>query len=249
MNNLLNEFSLTRIPIVEIFHSISGEGISAGDVVTFVRVAGCDLRCTWCDTKYSFKENGTGISQLLPEEIAIKLSEIGTLEIICTGGEPLEQNKSKRYLPAYLQSKGFNVRIETSGGSDLYSEIELDFFNLDKTNRPVYTMDIKCPGSGMSEKNNFENIGLLDRRDELKFVVADEEDLDYAMNKIQEFRNELSEKRIMLNFSPVFESMESLTACWEFLKEKTPYFQEKKLLARLSLQIHKFIWPPHQRGV
>jgi 7-carboxy-7-deazaguanine synthase len=248
MNDLLNKFSTTRIPMVEIFHSISGEGVSAGDVVSFVRVAGCNLRCSWCDTKYSFNESGAGVDQLLPDEVVGKLQEIGTTEIICTGGEPLEHEKTKRFLPVYLQSLGYNVRIETSGASNLYQPNELAFFSLNENNRPVYTMDIKCPASGMDVHNNLENIQFLDKRDELKFVVANDDDLEFSLKIIQQYQEYLSDKQITLNFSPVLGSMEPRLLV-EFLKLKSTYFAKNHLKARLSLQIHKFIWPPHQRGV
>jgi len=248
VKNFLSGFKDEKIPLVEIFQSISGEGVSVGNVVTFVRVAGCDLRCTWCDTKYSFKTSGEGIEQLLPDQIIERLNNLGPKEIICTGGEPLEHNKSKRYLPAYLQSKGFNVRIETSGGSNVYSEEELTGFDLNSTTRPVYTMDIKCPASRMDSKNIFDNIELLDKRDELKFVAADEQDLSYSMDVIEKHKEHLANNQITLNFSPVFESLKPVDLVG-FMIKNNEYFQSQSLKARMSLQIHKFIWPPHQRGV
>lgn len=248
MNDLLRSFHTTKIPMVEIFQSVSGEGVSAGEIVTFVRVAGCDLRCTWCDTKYSFKESGGGVEQMIPETVIERLRDFGSNEIICTGGEPLEHNKSKRYLPLYLQSEGFKVRIETSGGSDLYTKGELEYFKLKELLRPVYTMDIKCPASGMQAHNNYNNFNLLDERDELKFVVADDADLAFAVDVIDCYKLLLAAKEITINFSPVFESMTPQYLV-DFLKRKTAYFGKEKLKTRLSLQLHKFIWPPHLRGV
>ena len=248
MPDLVNNFLSTKIPMVEIFHSISGEGVSAGNIVTFVRVAGCDLRCTWCDTKYSFKTRGHNVPQMLPEEILAQVKKIGTREIICTGGEPLEHDTFKRYLPAYLQANGFKVRIETSGGSLLYNKEELDVFNLSIERRPQYTMDIKCPASKMEQHNKYENLQHLDKRDELKFVVASDEDLTFSMKVIKDHVLKFSKSQITLNFSPVFEAMEPAYLAG-FLKQNSAYFESKKLLARLSLQLHKFIWPPHQRGV
>ncbi len=248
MTEILARFKDTQIPMVEIFHSISGEGVSTGNLTSFVRVAGCDLRCTWCDTKYSFKESGYDVPMMLPEEIKEKVALFGCSEVICTGGEPLEAEKTKRYLPAYLQQSGYRVRIETSGGSPLYTTEELSFFNLTEFTRPVYTMDIKCPTSGMERHNIFANIERLDHRDELKFVVANEPDLDYAMEVIAKYQWHLSNCQVTLNFSPVFKAME-LPWLVEFLKQHNRFFEEKRLKVRLSLQIHKFIWPPHQRGV
>jgi 7-carboxy-7-deazaguanine synthase len=91
------QFENTQIPIVEIFHSVSGEGISAGKIVVFVRVAGCNLRCSWCDTKYSFPESGDSVTMMLPSEIVAKIDSFGSKEIICTGGEPLEEGKRNGY--------------------------------------------------------------------------------------------------------------------------------------------------------
>ncbi|QQS52311.1 MAG: radical SAM protein [Bacteroidota bacterium] len=248
MNRLLAKFHDTKIPMVEIFHSISGEGVSAGNLTTFVRAAGCDLRCTWCDTKYSFKETGHDVPMMQPQEIMNQVALFGCSEVICTGGEPLEIEKTKRYLPAYLQQSGYRVRIETSGGSPLYSSEELLFFNLTELSRPVYTMDIKCPSSGMESRNLFSNIEQLDVRDELKFVVANQHDLDYAMEVIAKYQRHFSQSQLTLNFSPVFDAIE-LPVLVEFLKLHNKIFEEKRLKVRLNLQIHKFIWPPHQRGV
>ncbi len=243
-----NEFLVSRIPIVEIFNSISGEGVSAGRIVTFVRVAGCDLRCVWCDTKYSFKTEGEGVEQLSPEQIVSRVDHYKTTNVICSGGEPLEHGYAKRLLPAFLHSKGFFVRIETSGGSLLYNLEELKEFNLNDESRPVYTMDIKCPGSKMEERNILDNILGLDRRDELKFVITGQEDFKYSIDVINEYSRHLSQQKIDLNFSPVFGAItpKELT---ELLLENRELFKEKNLRTRLSLQLHKFIWPPHQRGV
>lgn len=243
----IERFAETRIPMVEIFHSISGEGVSSGNIVTFVRVAGCNLRCSWCDTKYSFKESGEGVEQLLPNEILERVESFGSSEIICTGGEPLEEGKSKRYLPLFLASHDFSVHIETSGGSKVYSDEELKAFNLEREDIS-YCMDIKCPASGMDKDNIFDNIPILSGKDELKFVVQDENDLKYAMDVIKEYKDHLSEEAIALNFSPVFETIEPVRIV-DFLKENNSFFEENDLWPRLNLQLHKYVWPPHQRGV
>lgn len=240
-------FEKTPIPVIEIFQSISGEGISAGNLVSFVRTGGCDLRCTWCDTKYSFVESGTEVRMMLPEEIEKELLQLGCSDIICTGGEPLEQGKVKRLLPAWLSSVGFTVHIETSGASALYSKAELKTFDIER-NEISYCMDIKCPGSVMSDKNLYTNIPLLNGDDEIKFVVSNREDMDFAMKIIDKYKVHLSEEYIALNFSPVFDALKPVEVV-DFLKENRSYFEEHELWARLSLQIHKFVWPPHKRGV
>lgn len=247
MNVSPEQFEETSIPVVEIFQSISGEGVSSGNIVSFVRVAGCDLRCTWCDTKYSFNETGAGMKQMLPDEIADALFEIGSNEIICTGGEPLEANKAKRFLPLFLASHEFSVHIETSGGSPLYSNEELEAFNIDRE-EISYCMDVKCPDSGMSHKNILKNIPLLKESDELKFVVASQTDMNFAFQTIKKYKEHLSAENIALNFSPVFEAIRPVEIV-DFLKRHTVFFEDHELWPRLNLQLHKYVWPPHQRGV
>ncbi|MBN1116027.1 MAG: radical SAM protein [Bacteroidales bacterium] len=243
----LKEFEKVKIPVIEIFQSISGEGITAGNLVSFVRVAGCNLRCTWCDTKYSFPETGPGVKDMLPREILEELIELGSTEVICTGGEPLEPGKAKRYLPAYLAANDFSVVIETDGAVPVYSAGETDSFDIDLSDIS-YCMDIKCPGSGMSEHNLLENIIELTGDDELKFVVRDKADLDYALDIIDKYKDYLADEDIALNFSPVFGAIQPVEIV-DFLKSHTEYFESNGLWPRLSLQIHKFVWPPHQRGV
>lgn len=240
-------FESTPIPIVEIFQSISGEGISAGNLVVFVRAAGCNLRCTWCDTKYSFPESGDTVTMMLPSEIVAKIDSFGSREIICTGGEPLEEGKIKRLLPAYLASLGYKIRIETSGASKLYIGDELLLFNGAHENIS-YCMDVKCPGSGMVYQNMLTNITLLKEGDELKFVVKDATDLNFSFDVIEAYKKQLSEKNIAINFSPVFDAI-APSEIVDFLKQKNRMIVDNGLWVRLSLQIHKYIWPPFMRGV
>ncbi len=242
----IKEYEQIPIPVVEIFQSISGEGISAGNIVSFVRIAGCNLRCAWCDTKYSFNESGEGVQMMLPADIRKTLSGIGSNEIICTGGEPLEEGKSKRFLPVYL-ANFFKVRVETSGGSILYSEKELLNFGILR-DQISYCMDIKCPGSKMDHKNLYNNIFELKKNDELKFVVINTEDLLFSLEIIEKYKSSLSGSGIALNFSPVFGSVDP-DVIVDFLKENTKYFMDNSLWARLSLQLHKIVWPPDMRGV
>ncbi len=243
------EFKQKRIALIEIFNSVSGEGISAGEIVTFVRVAGCNLRCTWCDTKYSFKTSGKGVVELAPDEIVAKLNEIGCKTIISTGGEPMEDDKIKRYLPLYLNSLGFNTRIETSGHSSLYTEIELSSYLDGDSKRPSYTMDVKCPDSNIEESPLLQsNMNRLLPGDELKFVAASYGDLNYALLVIKRYKNLLSENKIAINFSPVFGLMEAKEIV-SFMQDNHSWFVSHNLIARLSLQIHKYIWNPDKRGV
>ncbi len=242
----LEQFLETKIPIVEIFCSVSGEGITQGQLVTFVRTAGCNLRCSYCDTTYSYNESGKDIELLTPEEILIRVKALGCREIICTGGEPLEEGKPKRFVPYYLASKGFNVRIETNGscrlgdGSPLFEKQEAPVF---------YVLDVKCPSSGMSQYNIFEeNFNKLRPGDELKFVMADEEDIRYALDVIDRYKKIFSEKQVVINFSSVFGKLPPEKIV-KVMIEKNSYFMDNGIKVRLSLQIHKFIWKPETRGV
>lgn len=246
----ISKFEESRIPIVEIFTSISGEGISNGEIVSFVRVAGCNLRCSYCDTQYSYEEQSISNQYLLPTEVVDKLNKLGCNDIICTGGEPLEACKTKRYLPIYLSTKGFNVRIETNGSCHLYTQEEvLSFTGVTKLNSLNYTLDIKSPSSGMKDKNIFlDNFKRLKSKDEIKFVVGTDEDISYAMDTIKSYRNILSQNGVIINFSPIFNKIDPVKIV-EFLKQESKYFHKNNLKVRLSLQIHKYIWPPEERGV
>ena len=245
----LEEFKNCRIPIVEIFTSISGEGISAGEVFTFIRTAGCNLRCSFCDTTYSYDEKGSQNEFLYPEEILERLKIMGAFKLLCTGGEPLETEKAKRYLPLYLAAKGFDVRIETNGSCPVYSKEEFLSFTDKEILRLHYVLDVKCPGSLMSQYNIFEeNFSNLSIGDEIKFVVANQKDLDYAITVIAKYKAVFSSNEVAINFSPVFNSIETKDIV-AMLVEKNSYFMGEGLKVRLSLQIHKVIWPPEMRGV
>ncbi|WP_408954434.1 radical SAM protein [Natroniella sp. ANB-PHB2] len=246
----IEEFRETKIPVVEIFNSISGEGISAGEVVTFVRVAGCNLRCSYCDTEYSYERNGEDVSWMLPEEIVEQVSEFGSQKVICTGGEPLEVKYPKRYLPLYLAVKGFAVRIETNGSCPLYNNQEFRSFLTDSLLAQInYTVDVKCPSSGMFEYDLLgENVERLDSKDELKFVVGSQEDIEYAEDIIDNYKEILAAEGVVVNFSPVSGELPPAYLV-DYLTAKEEYFNNNGLKVRLSLQIHKIIWPEETRGV
>ncbi|WP_018247613.1 radical SAM protein [Orenia marismortui] len=239
-----------KIPVVEIFKSVSGEGISAGEVVVFVRVAGCNLRCSYCDTKYSYNQNLEEYQYLTYEEIRERINKFNCNEVICTGGEPLERDQVKRYLPLYLVEQGFKVRIETNGSCQLYSKQELSEFKINSRDSDLnYTLDIKSPSSKMSDNNIFmDNFIKLESNDELKFVVGDNKDLEYALAVIEKYKDILAQRQVVINFSPIFEAIE-VDKIVEFLKQESLFFTKNNLKVRLSLQLHKFIWPPEARGV
>jgi 7-carboxy-7-deazaguanine synthase len=208
----------------EIFYSIQGESSFAGLPSVFIRLAACDLRCTYCDTAYAFHE---GREMAIPE-ILDSIESYPTRLALVTGGEPLLQ-KSVRDLFQELLGRGYTVCLETGG------HISLD----DVDPRVHKIMDLKCPSSGMETHNRYENIEHLTRRDEIKFVVGDRIDFDWACDAIR--RHDLSSRVGSVLFSPVF--------------KKLPYDQLARwvldcgLPVRMQLQLHKLIWPDVTRGV
>ena len=211
--------------ITEIFHSIQGESSYAGRPCVFVRTTGCNLRCVWCDTAYSFH----GGRDMAVPEIVEEVRRLGgacrLVEI--TGGEPLLQ-KDVGDLAASLLAEGYTVLCETSGSVPV-----------DRVPREVIKIvDFKCPGSGEVEANDWSNLELLDpERDELKFVIADREDYDWARQQVE--RRDLG--RFAVHFSPEFDGMNRRVLAEWILSDALP--------VRLQLQIHKFVWDPAMRGV
>ena len=209
--------------ISEIFTSIQGESTFCGLPCTFIRVAGCNLRCKYCDTTYAL-EGGEELklSQILS---SVRDSEISLVEL--TGGEPLLQDECYLLVNLLLE-EGYEVLLETNGSVPL-----------DKVDsRVVKIVDIKCPGSGMSDHMDFSNIAYLAQKDEVKFVISDREDFDWARKIIDRYR--IIEKCKVL-VSPVFSKMEA--------KKLASWIIEERLPLRLQLQLHKFIWPDMSRGV
>ncbi len=235
---------------MEIFNSISGEGISTGILTSFVRVASCNLRCSYCDTVYSYAVDAENIRWMTPAEIADELRAMDCRHVICTGGEPLEHGKAKRMLPMYLASEGFEVRIETNGSCLVYSDEELEAYGGNKLRANLwYTLDVKCPGSDMAHFDKLaDNVNRLAEGDEIKFVVGDDDDFDYAMQLIERHDKLLSEREVVLCFSPVFGRMEPHKLV-DLMKAQGKCFMESALKVRFSLQVHKVIWPADAMGV
>ena len=211
--------------ITEIFFSIQGESSYAGRPCVFVRTTGCNLRCTWCDTEYAFH----GGRDMSVDEI---IDEVGRLGGACrlvelTGGEPLLQHDIGD-LAQRLLDAGYTVLCETSG-------------SLPVTRLPgevVKIIDIKAPGSGEAEANDWSNLEHLDpARDELKFVIAGRDDYDWSVALLRE--RDLG--RFVVHFSPEFEGMDR--------RELAEWILEDGLPVRMQLQVHKFIWHPAARGV
>jgi len=209
--------------ISEIFTSIQGESTFCGLPCTFVRVTGCNLRCRYCDTTYTFEEG----EELNLDQILNRVRESGISLVELTGGEPLIQEECYLLINLLLE-EGYDVLLETNGS-----------VSLEKVDgRVVKIVDIKCPGSGMSEHMDFSNIAYLAQKDEVKFVISDREDFDWAREIIGKYR--LIEKCKVL-ISPVFPKMEA--------KKLASWIIEERLPVRLQLQLHKFIWPELNRGV
>jgi 7-carboxy-7-deazaguanine synthase len=206
----------------EIYQSIQGESTYAGLPCVFVRLTGCPLRCVWCDTPHAF---GEGEPMSVPQVLrAVEALPPRLVEL--TGGEPLAQPECLPLMTA-LADSGRKVLLETSGA--------LDVANVDP--RVTIIMDLKCPGSGEVDANRYANLDALKPEDELKFVIADRRDFDWAIEQIRRF--DLA-GRIVL-FSPAFGQLEYL--------QLATWILESRLPIRMQLQLHKHVWHPQARGV
>jgi 7-carboxy-7-deazaguanine synthase len=215
--------------VTEIFHSIQGESTWAGLPCTFVRLTGCPLRCVWCDTEYAFH----GGERMTQDEILARVDAFGTKLVEITGGEPLV-HRGAFALAERLLDGGYTVLVETSGAVDVGS--------LDKRAHKI--MDLKCPGSGESSKNLWSNLAHLTPRDEIKFVVADRADYEWAVAAILEHRLDerlrAGELRALL-ISPVWDTLD--------LRQLSEWVLEDRLPVRLQVQLHKLIWGANVPGV
>ena len=208
--------------VTEIFFSIQGESTHAGRPCVFVRLTGCNLRCRWCDSEYTF----TGGEKTTVDEILERVKSYGCNLVEVTGGEPLAQSESLD-LVKRLCDEGFEVLIETSGSIDVEP--------VDR--RAKLILDVKCPGSGEVEKNRWSNIEHLKPVDEIKFVIADRADYDWAKSVIEE--RKLDRWTILL--SPVWGEME--------MKSLAEWMLADRLPARFQTQLHKHIWGADVKGV
>lgn len=209
--------------ITEIFHSIQGESTWSGVPCTFVRLTGCPLRCTWCDTEYAFYEG----RWMTVAEVVEAVEAFGCPLVELTGGEPLLQPGAGPLMTA-LADRGHEVLLETGGG--------LDVGGVDPRVRRI--VDVKCPGSGEAAANRWSNLDLLTPRDEVKFVLAGEEDYRWAREVIREHR---LEERCPVHLSPVHGRLDPTQLAGWVLRDR--------LRARVQLQLHKLLWDPQARGV
>jgi 7-carboxy-7-deazaguanine synthase len=211
----------------EIFYSIQGESTFAGQPCVFVRLTGCDLRCTYCDTEYAFYEGKKRTVGSIIDEVAkhpCRLVEV-------TGGEPLLQ-KRVHLLMSRLCDLGYTVLIETSGAHDI-APVDPRVHRI---------MDLKCPTSGESARNRMENLPLLGPRDEVKFVIGSREDYDWARAQVQAGLPGWADRVNAILFSPVFGKITPLDLATWTMADALPR-------VRMQLQMHKLIWEPNQRGV
>jgi len=212
------------LKINEIYFSIQGESSYAGLPCVFIRLTGCNLRCTYCDTEYAFYEG----QDYSVKDVIAKVGEYDCKLVEITGGEPLVQDQECRELMTTLCNKGYEVLLET-GGSLPINEID---------NRVKIVMDLKCPSSGMMKKNLYDNINFLKKNDELKFVMGSREDYEWTKEIIKNYR---LEEKCELLFSVVFGKLEPL--------DLVEWMLQDKVKARFQLQMHKFIWQPDKKGV
>ena len=212
------------LTINEIFYSIQGESTYAGRPCVFVRLTGCDLRCSWCDTEYAFHE---GRRQSLDEVLA-EVDRLDCPLVEVTGGEPLLQEGVYPLMQALLD-RGRTVLLETGGHRSTARVPEA----------VVTILDVKCPGSGEAGRNDWSNLERLRARDEVKFVVKDREDYEFARDVISKHR--LGERAAAVHVSPVHGVMD--------LRLLSEWVLTDRLPARVQVQLHKFIWEPGTRGV
>jgi 7-carboxy-7-deazaguanine synthase len=207
--------------VSEIFHSLQGESTRVGLPTVFVRLTGCPLRCAWCDTEYAF----SGGETLTLGDVLIEVAKHGARQVCVTGGEPLAQ-KACLPLLAALCDAGYSVSLETSGA--------LDISSVDP--RVSRIMDLKAPASGESDKNLWGNLPRLNARDEIKIVLADEADYEWARKAIRERKLDAICPVLL---SPVAGKLEAKRLAEWVLRDKLP--------VRMQLQLHKLIWGP-ERG-
>jgi len=212
------------LTVNEIFHSIQGESTHAGRPCVFVRLTACDLRCSWCDTPYAFHEG----RKMTIDEVVAAVDRHGCPLVEITGGEPLLQDDVYPLMERLL-SQGRTVMLET-GGHRPIARVPRDV---------VKIVDVKCPGSGEADRNEWRNLDALAPHDEVKFVVKDRADYEYAREVIA--RYDLASRAAAVLLSPVHGVMDPRTLTEWMLADRLP--------ARLQLQLHKFIWHPGTRGV
>ena len=224
--------------LIETYKSVQGESSFSGAPCIFVRLAGCNLRCSWCDSEYTF----TGGYKQSDDEVVRAVEALMPVRLVeFTGGEPMLQARELLPLMRRLLASGYELMLETSGERPL-GEVPAAVHKI---------VDVKCPGSGEAGRFAMENLGALTRADEVKFVIADRADYEFAREFTREHR--LPERAGHVLFSPAFKkapSLERSTAnCALDPRLLVEWMLADGVPARLSLQIHKYIWEPQKKGV
>jgi 7-carboxy-7-deazaguanine synthase len=212
------------LTVNEIFHSIQGESTRAGDRCVFVRLTACDLRCSWCDTPYAFYEG----RKMSVDDVLSAVESYGCPLVEITGGEPLLQEGVYELMDRLLAA-GHTVLLET-GGHRPIDRVPVSV---------VKIVDVKCPGSGEADKNCWSNLDRLAPHDEVKFVVLDRADYEFARDVVA--RTQLSSRAAAILFSPVHDVLDPQTLSEWVIADRLP--------VRVQLQLHKLIWSPTTRGV
>ena len=225
--------------LIELYKSVQGESSFAGLPCIFVRLAGCNLRCSWCDSEYTF----TGGKPFTEDEIVAQIEALAPCRLIeFTGGEPMLQAKELLPLMRRLLAEGYTLMMETSGERPL-AEVPPAVHKI---------VDVKCPGAGAAANSfRMENLGALSKNDEVKFVISNREDYEFARDFISQ--NELNRRAGGVLLSPAFQKTPSPQRTADNMaldpRKLVEWMLADGLDARLSLQIHKFIWEPMKKGV
>ncbi len=220
--------------VIEKFISIDGEGPTSGELAVFIRFQGCNLRCSYCDTKYSWDEESiNNIEILSAEEIYDYIKSAKVKNVTLTGGEPLIQKNISSLLELLNNDEDLVVHIETNGS------VNIKEFK-DKYKNILFILDYKSPSSDMMEQMDKENFNLIDKKDMYKFVIGSKEDVNKALEiiKLYDLQN-----KCLVYFSPVFDSSLTMEEIVDFMKENNLNN------VRLQVQLHKIIWDKEVRGV
>ena len=224
--------------LIEIYKSVQGESSFTGRPCIFVRLAGCNLRCSWCDSEYTF----TGGHKMSLDEVVAEIKKLAPVKLVeITGGEPLLQERELIPLMERLMAESYEILLETSG--------ERPLANVPRQVHKI--VDVKCPASGEGGSFRLENLELLTLEDEAKFVIANREDYEFARDFVRQHRLESLVRDVL--FSPAFRKdptpERDTRNCLLNPKELVEWILADGLKVRLGLQVHKFIWEPMTKGV
>lgn len=217
--------------VVETFISINGEGQHAGELALFIRFAGCNLNCNYCDTRWA-NQPDVVYQEMTETEIKALVTDSGVRNVTLTGGEPLLQPGMYQLLETMGSLPDIRIEIETNGSVDIGPYMTL-------IRRPAFTLDYKLPGSGMEAGMNTENYRYLTKEDTVKFVISDKADLTRAREIIEQYQ---LEGRCGIYYSPVFGRIRPAEIVDDMIEHRLNG-------VHIQLQMHKFIWDPEQRGV